>query len=374
MTPFCDKPDGPSPASSEPPAFPPRTAGAGYAMPPLLWGQAALGAAAGPPRPWLWHGYLAPGAVTLLTGQWKAGKTTLASVLLARLKAGGELAGLPLAAGKAVVVSEEPPEHWHRRSRHLDFGDHVGWFCQPFPGRPRPDEWAAFIEGLAELRGQRDFDLVLIDPLAAFFPSRAENNAGCMLDALTPLRALTRRGLNVLVLHHPGKGEPPVGQLARGSGALAAYADILLEMRFCPKAAEDDRRRWLQARSRFPETPLQKVIEWTADGTDYLSRGTFHEEEFALHWQVLHPLFAAAGWKYTRQEVARRWPSAPRPDRSSLARWLERAAEQGLLRKDGRGHKSHPYRYWLPEREEAWRQDPIAAALMPELFRTDNPS
>ena len=31
---------------------------------------------------WLWHGYLAAGQVTLLTSQWKAGKTTLLSVLL----------------------------------------------------------------------------------------------------------------------------------------------------------------------------------------------------------------------------------------------------------------------------------------------------
>ena len=43
--------------------------------------------------------------------------------------------------------------------------------------------------------------------------------------------------------------------------------------------------------------------------------------------------------------------------------------ELGLLCKDGRGHKRHPYRYWLAEREEVWRQDPIAAALMPELFQ-----
>jgi hypothetical protein len=33
---------------------------------------------------WLWHGYLLPGSVTLLTSVWKAGKTTLLSVLLAR--------------------------------------------------------------------------------------------------------------------------------------------------------------------------------------------------------------------------------------------------------------------------------------------------
>jgi hypothetical protein len=44
----------------------------------------------------------------------------------------------------------------------------------------------------------------------------------------------------------------------------------------------------------------------------------------------------------------------------------------GLLRKDGLGVRNKPFRYWLPEREEAWRQDPIACCLMPELL--DQPS
>jgi hypothetical protein len=371
MPPSNNSPDCPSPVNPEQP-FPPATsesaAGAEYSMPPLVWGQTNLSAASGTPRPWLWQGYLAPGAVTFLTGQWKAGKTTLASVLLARLKAGGDLAGQPLAPGRAVVVSEESLEHWQRRSRYLDFGDHVGWYCEPFPGRPRPDEWRACVEGIAALHARCDFALVMIDALAAFFPGRAENNAGCMLEALAPLRQLTRRGLSVLVLHHPSKGDPPLGQLARGSGALSAAADILLEMRFYPSAEEDDRRRWLQALSRFPETPRQKVIELTADGTDYVCRGTFHEEEFAARWEILRTILAEAPSRYTRLEILGRWTGAKPPDKASLTRWLERAVVQGLLRKDGRCQKSHPYRYWLPEREEAWRRDPLAAALMPELF------
>jgi hypothetical protein len=343
-------------------------------MPPLVWGQANLSAAAGTPQPWLWHGYLAPGAVTLLTGQWKAGKTTLAAVLLSRLKTGGELAGLPLARGRAIVVSEEALEHWHRRSQHLDFGDHVGWYCQPFRGRPQPHEWHSFIEGIAALRDRQDFALVVIDALAAFFPGRGENNAGCMLEALAPLRQLTRRSLSVQALHHPSKGEPPVGQMARGSGALLAAADILLEMRLYPKADDDDRRRWIQARSRFAETPLQKVIELTADGTDYVSRGTFHEEEFAARWEVLRGMLAAAEAKYDRLEILERWPDEEQPDKVTLGRWLERAVGLGLLRKDGRGRKGHPYRYWLPQREAVWRQDPLSLVLMPEIHLPQDPS
>jgi hypothetical protein len=340
-------------------------------MPPLVWGQTNLNVAASATPPWLWHGFLAPGALTLLTGQWKAGKTTLAAILLARLKAGGELAGLPLTAGKALVITEESAHHWARRSRHLDFGDHVGWYCQPFTGRPRLNEWQYFIAGIAVLQRRRDFHLVVIDPLAAFFPGHGENNAGCMLDALAPLRLLTRQSLAVLVLHHPSKGDPPPGQLARGSGALSGSADILLEMRYYPKAEEGDHRRWLHARSRYPETPVQKVIELTADGTDYVSRGTFHEEEFLAHWEVLREMLAEAPHKYTRMDFRMRWRGGGRPTRATLGRWLEHGVALGLLHKDGRGTKAHPFRYWLPERVEEWRNDCLALALMPELRQTD---
>src|SRR5207244_12409437 len=81
---------------------------------------------------WLWTGYLAAGAVTLLTSRWKAGKTTLLSVLLAKMAAGGELAGAAVAAGRAVVVSEEPPALWVDRHQRIGFADHVRWVGRPF--------------------------------------------------------------------------------------------------------------------------------------------------------------------------------------------------------------------------------------------------
>jgi len=57
----------------------------------------------GLPEGWVWQGYLAPGSITLLTSQWKAGKTTLLSVLLARMGDGGTLAGLPVRKGRVYT-------------------------------------------------------------------------------------------------------------------------------------------------------------------------------------------------------------------------------------------------------------------------------
>src|SRR5436305_12911962 len=65
--------------------------------------------------PWLWDGFLAPYRTTLLTSQWKTGKTTLVSVLLARRAAGGTLAGRAVKPGRTAVVSEEFHDPWQQR-------------------------------------------------------------------------------------------------------------------------------------------------------------------------------------------------------------------------------------------------------------------
>jgi hypothetical protein len=336
-------------------------------MPPLLWGPDELIAAAGPPAGWLWHGLLAPGAVTLLTALWKLGKTTLASVLLARMKAGGQLAGLSLAAGQAVVITEESPDHWRRRHELLGFGDNVGWFCRPFRGRPRLKDWIAFVDGLAELHSRRPFSLALIDPLAAFLPG-GENSASAMMDALLPLQRLTARNVSVLVMHHPSKKDAGIGLAARGNGALHGNVDILVEMRPFGHADSSDRRRRLWTRSRFRESPSNLVIEWSADGTDYLALGSFQEEKFARRWRRLRAVLAAAPRKLSREEILERWKGGATPQLVTLKRWLRQAVSKGWVRQDGKGVKKHPFRYWLPEKEEEWRKDEWACALMPELL------
>jgi hypothetical protein len=363
-------------AFPSPPAWPePSPAVPGPAgptsLPTLLWGRDGLAAAARPGTAWLWQGYLAPGAVTLLTSQWKSGKTTLASVLLARLKAGGPLAGLPVAPATAVVVSEEGPEHWLRRARTLDFGDHVGWFCRPFRGKPTAAEWLALLDGLAAVRRQRGLDLVVIDPLAAFLPGRTENDAACVLDALAPLQRLTAQGVAVLVLHHPRKGKSPAGHAARGSGALSGFADILIEMRWHGRAAADNRRRRLRALSRYDETPRDLVIELNAEGTDYQAYGSAADEDFAAHWEALQAVLAQAAHKLTRPEIRRQWPAEAVPADKTLYRWLQAAVGRGLVRQGGRGLRGQPFRYWLPARDAGFTDD--LSVLLEQLERAYPP-
>lgn len=311
--------------------------------------------------PWLWHGYLAPGCVTLLTSQWKSGKTTLLSILLRGLGAGGTLAGLPLRAGAAIVVSEEPRTQWRLRHQKLNL-DHVYFIMQPFAGKPSFEQWLRLIEHVEQQHAQQPVSLLAIDTLTSFLPGRNEAAAALVMEALLPLRRFTQRGISVLLMHHPAKGETLPGQAARGSGALAAFTDINLEMSWCAPADTSDRRRRILAFSRFEQTPRQLVIELNAEGSDYQVHGDFANDDFTQNWSCLRLVLEDANGKKTRQQLHADWPADyPRPGDATLYRWLQRAVAAALVCQEGTGRRSDPFRYWLPEREEIWKKDPLYA-------------
>ena len=74
-------------------------------IPQEVWDH-ELAVSTRPAAEWLWQGFVAPGNPTLLTSPWKAGKTTLLSLLLARRKTGGAPAGLAgrIAAAAAALA------------------------------------------------------------------------------------------------------------------------------------------------------------------------------------------------------------------------------------------------------------------------------
>jgi hypothetical protein len=304
---------------------------------------------------WLWTGYLAPGAVTLLASPAKCGKTTLLAALLARLASGGMLAGQQVAAGKVLVVSEESEQRWHARGGRFDFGQHVCFVCRPFRSKPTPQQWQELLQRIGDLHRQHGFALVVFDTLTELLPRKCENDAGLMMEALMPLRALTAAGLAVLLVAHTSKKETVEGLRARGTGALGDHVNIGLELGYCRRPSEDDRRRKLTAQSHFDETPRQRIIELDEAGTDYHSRGDFAEEEFQRHWDELAVVLAGAEQPLTCRQIRADWPEqSPRPPQPSLSRWLARAQRGGLLRCSGHGRRNDPYHYWLPGQEDQW--------------------
>jgi hypothetical protein len=352
---------------------------------------------------WIWHGFIARSNLTLLTGLWKSGKTTLLSMLLANRKpivlppsseqsqqAGSDattpaaslspilplslslahpspltphpsLAALSVAPGKTIIVTEEPRSLWARRAQRYDFGGQVYFFSRPFRGTPTPDQWHAFIDQILRMHDEHGFDLLVIDPLAPLL--KGENNARDMLDVLMPLATLTERGMAVLVLHHPARGNHPVGQAARGSGALLAHVDISIEMRH-PGGDPNTRRRRFFALSRHEETPRQLTLELNADATDYQTVVETTKDGFDSAWPILCMIFEDAEQKLTRLEVFNEWPEDyEKPSRTALCNYLDHAVKNSLLACEGTGRKADPFRYWFPKTEEKWKQNPFHELL-----------
>jgi hypothetical protein len=156
---------------------------------------------------------------------------------------------------------------------------------------------------------------------------------------------------------------PAAGQAARGSGALPAFVDILIEMYWYGKPGDGDRRRRLRAYSRQDETPRHLTIELSADGTDYLVHADVDDDDFRANWQGVELVPSEAVNKLTRNEILAKWPDDfDKPDKSTLWRWLELAVRRGLVRQEGSGKKADPFRYWMPGREEMLRPDVGASA------------
>jgi hypothetical protein len=327
----------------------------------------------GLPEGWVWHGYLASGSITLLTSQWKAGKTTLLSVLLARMGDGGSLADLAVRKGRVVVVSEEGPQHWKPRHERLNLGPHLRILSRPFRGRPTLAEWQQLVDEITTLP-EGPPDLFVIDTLATFLPSRSENVAACVLDMFEPLQQLLVAQTSILVLHHPRKGQTTEGQAARGSGALAGNADIVMEMSCIGMGIESDRRRRLVAYSRHEETPRGLIIELNADGTDYSRVSEAAVDDFKSGWDVLFGVLDDANQKETRKDIMRHWPDDhPKPNESTLWRWLDRAVAEGRVVRGGRGRRMDPYVFWLPGKPKKWERDPYRLpdlAPLDELFES----
>jgi hypothetical protein len=316
---------------------------------------------ADPADDWLWHGYIARGNITLLTSEWKSGKTTLVAGLLRALRDGLPFLGRDCNRAAAVVVSEESPAHWVERSRGIPLGPHARLVSRPFVGRPTPAEWDELVRQAEALRAAGTLDLLVVDPLASFLPGRSESDPGTLLELLHPLRRLAEAGAAVLILHHPRKKPADEGSTARGSGALLGYVDVVLELKRFGMLKTDVNRRRLIGLSRRAETPPALVYEWVVGTPEFRRVDDPSAARFRENWDALKAVLESRKKAATHRELLTDWPPDRVPPSSTqLYEWLARATADGLIERKGSGTSRDPYRFGLPREEvEEFRLPPL---------------
>jgi len=303
----------------------------------------------------IWNQIMYASDISLLTSQWKTGKTTLLAGLLQAFDEGKPFLGRDTRPTKTWIVSEESPIHWAERMKLMPVGPHAKLLARPFAARPTFAEWTGLIDRVAEECRAKQLDLFVVDPLASFLPGHCESDAGTLLDALHHLHKITDAGGSVLLLHHPKKNAKQAGSLARGSGALLGFVDVSMELTPTSRWKADAHCRTLRIQSRHQDAPTQLGYSWNPKTGEFSihSHEKQNAEKFKLHWQIVEKILTGRRGGIPLKEILTFWPSdSEPPSQSSLYEWLNLAFEKKLCRRDGKGTRESSWRYRLKNSDD----------------------
>jgi hypothetical protein len=307
---------------------------------------------------WLWERCIERGSITLLSAYWKAGKTTLLKYLLAAMASGGDLCGLTATQGKVLYVTEEPEARWAERRREMGLaGEHVRFLINPFIQKPQFPDWLRFIKYLKQLQEANPADLIVLDTLTNIWPVKDENDASEVQRALMPLRPLLGP-TSLLASAHLRKSDGAEGTATRGSGALLAFVNCIIEVRRYDEKSDTDRRRVLKWYAHWEGLP-ERVIELSADGLNYTAAGERHEVVRQDLRDGIRKVLPGKSPGLEAKEVHAAWKTNPRPGEMAIRAELSRGAEADPpeWQREGEGKKGSPYTYWLPRLPEESRED-----------------
>jgi hypothetical protein len=237
----------------------------------------------------------------------------------------------------------------------MPIGPNTRLLARPFLIRPTVEQWHNLIEQAMQWRAARKLDLFVVDPLAAYLPGRCESDAGVLLEMLQPLQRFADAGVAVMTLHHPRKERSAEGSTARGSGALLGFVDIILELHRVGNLESDARRRRLLGLSRHERTPRDLTYEWDSRTGAFRDLGDLLGRRFRDNWAIAEAILNERATAATHTELLMDWPAdRVKPSPSVLYEWLNRAYTEKLVRREGQGRKTEPYRYRLPNADDEY--------------------
>lgn len=225
--------------------------------------------------PWICKPFVARGAVTLLSGQPKAGKSLFTFKLVKEMLNGGVFLNHPVEPAKVMILTENSPLAFKAKMDDILQGKHRHvTVVSRFNRDLMEDRWVDNLRRLGQEARNAGCSVLVIDTLAAWARMEDENDASQVYEALAPIRECAESfDLGVLTIHHLTKsGEGP-----RGSGVFQAESDTLLKL-----SGEGGGNRSLDIKSiLLSETPdpIEFVLR---DGEYQIIDGTDDESKLLL--------------------------------------------------------------------------------------------
>jgi hypothetical protein len=291
--------------------------------------------------PSLWSGLVPVGALTMLWGDPKKGKSTLLAAALGAIEAGNPFLGRPTSKATGVWLSEEPASALRQKAARFGlFGleSSVAGSDRVFGVR-----WERLIEQATEHALESGHQLLVVDTFTglAGLESEQENDAGAIANKLRPLRVASAEGLAVVFVHHGrkrGRSDP------RGSSAFRGLVDVSIEFRRHGTSPNFT----LRSEGRFEPVAVSGTLDmkgdWsyraTADrGLREASGGLTPVEKDTHLWDAL-PVVPAIGLDFGQLEAESGLTIDEVMNR--LRKWDKPPRESGLVRSGG-GKKGDPY-------------------------------
>jgi AAA domain len=315
--------------------------------------------------PWVIPDLLYYRGAFLIAGSPKVGKSTMvADMVRARIK-GEPWAGLNVAAGPVLLLTEEGPMptawRWHRATgdnpsvtvlfRHEALTAWAEDRLQSIGGPAVKDDAWTFTAWITRrvrewIEGQRN-PLVIVDTLATWGGIEDENSASEATAAISQWTRLAQdTGSCVLLVHHMRKSGGSNGEGIRGSSAILGTADGSWEVGRVTDSPTDTRRR-IQVLSRMA-FPTDLTMEYSPDTGAY----SMAEDGPALgeieDWLSIVP---QDGEGRTMADLVSLWEVA----KSTAYRRAGTLLNLGRLRREERSHG----------RATAWHHWAVPAAFVP---------
>jgi len=206
--------------------------------------------------------YLAwPGLKTVYAAREKAGKSSFAMAGAAAASRGDAFLGTPLKQQRVLWLSEEPTKVVMRRVKAMRASP-THFFVVSMVGVADP------LALLAHHVARVQPDIIVID--SVWYLARQyvhdENSSAQWTPVLDPIEQYAEQGAGVLLLAHANKGDT-----YRGSTAVGAFADVLIEMKNPPKGATV---RSLTVLSRIETTDAALDLVVPPDGYELVGAKT----------------------------------------------------------------------------------------------------
>jgi DNA-binding transcriptional ArsR family regulator len=284
---------------------------------------------------YVWENTLISGGFSICSAKPKVGKSTFARNLAVAIVMGTPFLGRETEKGKVIYLCLEEKRSEitnHFRQMGISGTDiliHTG---------PTPENALRALEiAIADAEPA----LVIVDPLARVLRVGDFNDYGSMSRGLEPFIDQARKSnVQILALHHEGKGEREGGDAILGSTALFGAVDCHIQMR------KSKNGRTISTTQRYGEDMPETVIELDKDTGTVSDKGDLESYLVAQKkTEILDAMNDAE--KITENEIKDRVGGS---SKGSISKALRVLLEENQVYREGDGKKGSPFLYFKGEK------------------------